>query len=65
MQKKEIYTELEIDFYPNEDSRNTIMRFLRSLKLMAESLNKSSEIAINGGAGFAWEVKITAKGSWT
>lgn len=65
MQEKEIYTELELDFYPDKDSIDTVVQFLESLKLMSKSLNKSSEIALEGGAGFYWELKITAKGEWS
>lgn len=65
MQEREIYTEVEIDGYPDKDSIDTVAQFLESLKLMSKSLNESSEIAMEGGAGFSWELKITAKGNWS
>lgn len=65
MQEREIYTEVEVDGYPDEDSVDTVTQFLESLKLMSKSLNKSSEIAMEGGAGFSFQLKITAKGNWS
>jgi len=65
MEEKEIYTELEIDYYPDKESIQTVIQFLQSLQQMSKALNKSSEIAIEGGAGFNWELKIMARGKWT
>jgi len=65
MEDKPIYSELEIDCFPDKESIQTITQFLQSLKQMAEALNKSSEIAVDGGAGFSWRIKITAEGEWT
>jgi len=64
MEDKPIYSELEIDYFPDKDSIQTIAQFLQSLKQMAQALNKSSEIAVDGGAGFSWKIKITAFGQW-
>jgi len=65
MEEKENYVELEIDYYPDKDSVDIVVQFLQSLQQMSKALNKSSEIAIDGGAGFAWKLKIVAKGTWS
>jgi len=62
---KQEYSSIEIDMYPDKDSINIIKQYLESLQLMAKSLNKSSEINIEGGAGFGWKIKIEASGEWT
>jgi len=61
MKEKEIYTELEVDFYPDKESIDTVMQFLESLKLMSRALNRSSDIAIDGGAGFSFQLKINGR----
>jgi len=65
MEEKENYVEVGIDYYPDKDSVDTVVQFLQSLQQMSKALNKSSEIAIEGGAGFNWELKIMARGKWT
>lgn len=62
--KKE-YSSIEIDGYPDDESIDILSQYLDSLQLMAKSLNKSSEISIEGGAGFSWKIKITAEGEWS
>jgi len=63
-ESKPLYSELEIDCFPDKESIQIITQFLQSLKQMAEAENKSSEIAVDGGAGFSWEIKIKAFGRW-
>jgi len=58
------YSEIEIDLFPNADWEIILQNFLRSLKDMAIALEQSSDMSAEGGAGFAWELKITAKGKW-
>lgn len=65
MEEKEIYTEIEVEGYPDKPSVDTVMQFLESLKLMAKSLNKSSDIDIDAGAGFNWKITIAATGEWS
>ena len=59
------YSKIEVDFFPDGKSEEIIYQFLSSLRQMAEALEKSSEESINGGAGFNWKIKITAKGEWS
>ena len=62
--KKE-YSRIEIDGYPDDESLYILSQYLESLQLMAKSLNKSSEIGDEGGAGFSWKIKIEAFGEWS
>jgi len=67
MSKKEFnppYTEIEIDCFPEPEWKETLDLFFRSLTEMGGALNKSSDLSIEGGAGFHWKLKITAKGEW-
>ena len=61
---KQEYSSIEIDGYPDNETLYILSQYLESLQLMAKSLNKSSEISIEGGAGFSWRIKVEAKGEW-
>lgn len=61
---KQEYSSIEIDSYPDEDNVYVLSQYLESLQLMAKSLNRSSEISIEGGASFRCKIKITAIGEW-
>jgi len=62
---KQEYSTIEIDGYPDDQSIYILSQYLESLQLMAKSLNKSSEISIDGGAGFSWKIKIECWGEWS
>jgi len=64
MKYKQEYSSIEIDSYPDDEDMYVLSQYLESLQLMAKSLNKSSEISIEGGASFSWKIKITAEGEW-
>ena len=61
---KQEYSSIEVDYYPDDESLYVLSQYLESLQLMAKSLNKSSEMGDEGGAGFGWKIKITAEGGW-
>jgi len=61
---KQEYSSIEIDGYSDNETLYILSQYLESLQLMAKSLNKSSEVSIEGGAGFSWRVKVEAKGEW-
>ena len=65
MKKKQEFIELDIDYYPDEESKDVIALFFRGLQNMSEALNISSDIAEDGGNGFHWKIKITAEGRWS
>jgi len=60
MEEQYPHTEIEIDFYPDKESQETIQLFLKSLVDMAKALDKTSQ-----GAIFYWKLKITAEGEWS
>jgi len=64
MKYKQEYSSIEIDDYPDEQTIYILSQYLESLQLMAKSLNKSSELSVDGGAGFSWKIKIECKGEW-